>query len=115
MPVEIIAERGTPSHEWLDAECQLAIKHLITIYGEPPMQIELEVQWQEHNLGEPTIALTWEDAMGTAWRKGRDWNRRPSPIADSSRSYLRTGEGIQVNSSWVRALLTGARVLLFDC
>jgi hypothetical protein len=29
--------------------------------------MELEVQWQEHELGEyPTIVLTWEDAMGGA-------------------------------------------------
>ncbi len=31
--------------------------------------MELEVQWQEHELGEyPTIVLTWEDAMrGAPW------------------------------------------------
>ena len=31
--------------------------------------MKLEVQWQEHELGEyPTIVLTWEDAMrGASW------------------------------------------------
>jgi len=31
--------------------------------------MELEIQWQEHDLGAyPTIALTWEDAMrGSPW------------------------------------------------
>jgi hypothetical protein len=30
MPVEIIGEAGTPgaSHKWINAECELAIKHL---------------------------------------------------------------------------------------
>ena len=38
MPVEIIREAGTPgaSREWIDAECQLTIKHLKKICGEPP-------------------------------------------------------------------------------
>jgi len=66
MPVEIIGEAGTPgaSREWIDAECELAIKHLKYVCGEPPPEMELEVQWQEHDLGEyPTIVLTWEDAM----------------------------------------------------
>jgi hypothetical protein len=71
MPVEIIGEAGTPgaSREWIDAECQLAIKHLKKVCGEPPPEMDLEVQWQEHDLGEyPTIVLTWEDAMrGAPW------------------------------------------------
>ena len=31
--------------------------------------MELEIQWQEHDLGEyPVIVLTWEDAMrGAPW------------------------------------------------
>ena len=31
--------------------------------------MELDIQWQEHDLGEyPTIVLTWEDGMrGTLW------------------------------------------------
>ena len=34
------------------------------VCGEPPPEMELEVQWQEHELGEyPTIVLAWEDAM----------------------------------------------------
>jgi len=71
MPVEIIGEAGTPgaSREWSDAECRLAIKHLKKVCGQPPSEMELEVQWQEHELGEyPTIVLTWEDAMrGAPW------------------------------------------------
>ena len=71
MPVEIIGEAGTPGadREWISAECELAIKHLKKVYGEPPPEMELEVQWQEHELGEyPTIVLTWEDAMrGAPW------------------------------------------------
>ena len=47
MPVEIIGEAGTPgaSRERIDAECQLAIKHLLKVCGEPPPEMELEVQW----------------------------------------------------------------------
>ena len=57
------------SREWIDAECHLAIKHLIKVCGEPPPEMELEVQWQEHDLGGyPTIVLIWEDAMrGAPW------------------------------------------------
>jgi len=46
MPVEIIGETGTPgaSREWINAECELAIKHLKKVCGEnPPPEIELEV------------------------------------------------------------------------
>jgi hypothetical protein len=44
MPVEVIGEVGTPdaSREWIHAECQLAIKHLIKVCGEPPPEMELE-------------------------------------------------------------------------
>ena len=39
-------------------ECQLAIKHLIKVCGEPPHEMELEVPWQEHDLGGyPTVVL----------------------------------------------------------
>jgi hypothetical protein len=46
MPVEIIVETGMPgaSREWIEAECLLAIKHLIKVCGEPPPETELEVQ-----------------------------------------------------------------------
>jgi hypothetical protein len=46
MPVETIGEAGTPSasREWIDAEYQLAIKHLKKVCGEPPPEMELEVQ-----------------------------------------------------------------------
>jgi hypothetical protein len=66
MQVEIIGEAGTEgaSRKWINAECQLAIKHLMKVCGEPPPEMELEVQWQEHELGEyPMIVRTWEDAM----------------------------------------------------
>jgi len=71
MPVEFIGEAGTPGaeREWIHAECQLAIRHLKKVCGEPPPEIELEVQWQEHGLGEyPMIVLIWEDGMrGAPW------------------------------------------------
>src|SRR5215471_9090679 len=72
MPVGIIGECGTPGaeREWIAAECELAIKHLKKVCGEPPEEMELEIQWQEHELGEyPTIVLTWDDAM-----RGAPWN-----------------------------------------
>src|SRR5258708_39586225 len=50
--------------EGISAECELAIKHLKKVCGEPPPEMELEVQWQEHELSEYlTIILTWEAAM----------------------------------------------------
>lgn len=71
MPVEIIGEFGTPGaeREWLSAEATLAIQHLIKTCGEPPMEMDLEVQWQETDAGSyPTIVLSWEDAMrGAPW------------------------------------------------
>jgi hypothetical protein len=71
MPVEIISEFGTAGaeREWIVAECLQAIKHLAKVCGEPPPEMELEIQWQEHELGEyPTIVLTWRDAMrGAPW------------------------------------------------
>ena len=71
MPTEIIGEFGTAGaeREWIAAECELAIKHLTKVCGEPPPEMEIEIQWQEHDLGEyPTIVLSWEDAMhGTPW------------------------------------------------
>ncbi len=54
MPVEIIGEAGTPgaSRKWINAECELAIKHLKKVCDEPP----------------PEVVLTWEDAMrGAPW------------------------------------------------
>jgi hypothetical protein len=69
MPVQLIGEFGTPGAdgEWIVAESKLAIKHLKRVCGEPPPEMELEIQWQEHDLGEyPVIVLTWEDAMRAA-------------------------------------------------
>ena len=66
MPVEIIGEFGTPfaNREWLSAQASLAIRHIIKTCGPPPTEIELEVHWQDHELGSyPMIVLTWEDAM----------------------------------------------------
>ena len=71
MPVEIIGEVGTPGadREWISAEATLAIRHIVKVCGPPPPEMELEVQWQEHELGSyPTIVLLWEDAIrGTPW------------------------------------------------
>ena len=64
MPSVHIGEFGTPgaSREWLSAQATLAIRHIIKVCGPPPMQMELEVQWQEHDLGSyPLIVVTWED------------------------------------------------------
>jgi hypothetical protein len=64
MPVEVIGEFGTPGaeQEWIVADCELAIKHLKKVCGEPPPEMELEIEWQEHELGSyPTIVLMWDD------------------------------------------------------
>jgi hypothetical protein len=66
MPVEIIGEFGTPgaNSEWLEAEGKLAIRHGKEICGDPPSDMELEIGWQEHELGNyPTIGLV----CGTPW------------------------------------------------
>jgi hypothetical protein len=66
MPTELIGEVGTEGaeREWIVAECKLAIKHLKKVCGEPPKEMHLEIQWQEHELGNyPMIVLSWEDAM----------------------------------------------------
>src|SRR5262249_26048475 len=60
MPSEIIGEFGTPgaSSEWIEAEGKLAIKHIVKICGAPPPEMNLEVIWQEHELGlYPVIGL----------------------------------------------------------
>ena len=71
MPVETIGEVGTPGadREWISAQATLAIRHIVKVCGPPPPEMELEIQWQEHELGSyPTIVLLWEDAMrGTPW------------------------------------------------
>ncbi len=49
---------------WISAQATLAIRHTVKVCGPPPPEMELEVQWQEHELGSyPTIVLLWEDAM----------------------------------------------------
>jgi hypothetical protein len=47
MPTEIIGEFGTAGaeREWIVAECELAIKHLEKVCGEPPPEMEIEIQW----------------------------------------------------------------------
>jgi len=72
MPTEVIGEvtvTQEAERERISAECELAIKHLKKVCGEPPMEMELEVQWQEHVLRRyPTIVLSWEDGMrGAPW------------------------------------------------
>jgi hypothetical protein len=59
MAVEIMEEAGTPgaSREWIGAECQLTNKHLKRVCGEPPTEMELDVQWQEHELCVPQMLL----------------------------------------------------------
>lgn len=72
MPVEIIGEFGTPgaSLEWLDAQAKLAIRNIKKVCGDPPPEMELEIVWQEHELGNyPVIGLVWEDPM-----RGAPWN-----------------------------------------
>jgi hypothetical protein len=66
MPVEIIGEFGTPKapREWMSAQGTLAIRHVVRTCGLPPPEMELEIQWQEHELGAyPMIVLVWEDSM----------------------------------------------------
>jgi len=71
MPIEIVGEVGTPGAdpEWISAQATLAIRHIVKVCGPPPPEMELEVQPQEHELGNyPTIVLLWEHAMrGTPW------------------------------------------------
>ena len=71
MPVEIIGEFGTPGayRERISAQATLAIRFITEKCGPPPSEMELEVQWQEHELGSyPLIVLTWEDGMrGAPW------------------------------------------------
>ena len=72
MPTEVIGEvtvTQEAERERISAECELAIKHLKKVCGEPPMEMELQVQRQERELGSyPTIVLTWEDGMrGVPW------------------------------------------------
>ncbi len=72
MPLEIIGEFGTPgtSLEWLDAQATLAIRHIKKLCGDPPPEMELELVWQEHELGNyPVIGLVWKDHM-----RGAPWN-----------------------------------------
>jgi len=72
VPSELISEFGTPgaSYEWLDAQAKLAIRHIKKVCGDPPREMELEIVWQEHDLGNyPIISLVWEDAM-----RGAPWN-----------------------------------------
>lgn len=66
MPVEIVGEFGTPdaTRDRLSAQATVAIRHIVKTCGLPPPEMELEIQWQEHELGNyPVIVLTWEDAM----------------------------------------------------
>jgi hypothetical protein len=66
VPNELIGDFGTPgaSQEWLDAQAKLAIRHIKKVCGDPPPEMELEIVWQEHELGNyPVIGLVWEDAM----------------------------------------------------
>ncbi len=49
---------------------ELIIRHLKKICGEPPPEIEVEIVWQDHELGQyPVIGLVWEAPM-----RGVPWN-----------------------------------------
>ena len=75
MPMEMIGEFGTPggSSEWTEAQGKLANRHLKGICGEPPPGMDLEIVWQEHELGQyPVIGLVWEDPL-----RGVPWNYIP--------------------------------------
>lgn len=37
------------SHEWIDVECRLAIKHLEKVCGEPALEIELDLSGRNTN------------------------------------------------------------------
>jgi hypothetical protein len=72
MPVEIIGEPDTSpgaSRKQIAAQADRAIKHIVKTCGPPPREMELELQWEEHELGSyPVIALVWEDPMrGAPW------------------------------------------------
>jgi hypothetical protein len=55
---------GLGESQWIEAECELAVKRMMTVCGEHPPEMELEVQWHEYDLGEyPMIVRTWEDTM----------------------------------------------------
>ena len=93
MPVETIGEFGTPGaeREWIVAECELAIKHLKKVCGEPPPEMELEIEWQEHDSGTyPLIVLSWEDGMRGA----------PSEYIDKCQDALATLDGGEAPPRW---------------
>jgi hypothetical protein len=55
------------------AQGKLAIRHLKEICGEPRPEMDLEIVWQEHELGQhPVIGLVWEDRL-----RGVPWNCIP--------------------------------------
>ena len=87
MPEETIGEVGTAGaeREWIVAQATLAIRHLIKTCGPPPEEMELEIQWQEYDLGEyPTIVLAWEDAMrGARWEYIEKCTNALSDLEDS--------------------------------
>jgi hypothetical protein len=98
MPAEIIGEVGTPGadREWIVAQAALAIEQIVKTCGEPPPEMELEVQWQEHELGEyPTIVLSWEDAMRGA----------PSKYIQKCQDALAVIDGGEVPPKWCLASL----------
>ena len=66
---------------WISAQAALAIRHIVKVCGPPPPDMELEVQWQEHELGSyPTIVLLWEDAMRrTPWNYLERCRVAPTP------------------------------------
>jgi hypothetical protein len=90
---------GTPGawREWINAGCEVAIKHLKHVCGEPPeMELyRIEVQWQEHD---PLIVLIWEDAM-----RGGPWEyieKCESALTEYSNKCCRAGHTRWQSFSW---------------
>jgi hypothetical protein len=45
-----------------DLETKLAIKYIKQICGEPPRGVDVEVTWNDHELGSyPVISVVWDD------------------------------------------------------
>jgi len=75
MPQESIGVCGGQSEQtgWNIAELEIGIYYIKRACGEPPPDFELEVVWNEHELGAyPTIGLSWEGLRAPP----RDYLRR---------------------------------------
>lgn len=60
MPWESIGSCGTGSV----VQLRMAILYLCQVCGEPPLGCELDVLWNEHDLGDyPTIGVSWDPTV----------------------------------------------------